>query len=151
MGWLTFVMPSSASRSLRTTEVRGLPCIELCCLNGRRYYVPLRLPPHWLGFRPFRLIPSRATATIDLIAGAGGPPQLKNQPCMHATSHTPVRFRGDPGSWLRTSAFAHVSLARTARSLTGLSFRRGDLSGVSRAQQREDQPVRESCTQSSRQ
>src|SRR5437764_8139051 len=57
--------PIRDTRSQRVTEVRALPCAELCCLGGHRYYAPLRLPLRCLGLRA-RLIPRRASAPLDL-------------------------------------------------------------------------------------
>jgi hypothetical protein len=70
MGWLAFAMPSPVPRNSRVTEVRGLPYAELCCLDDRRYYAPLRLPPRRPGLRG-RLIPGPASAAIDLARGRG--------------------------------------------------------------------------------
>src|SRR5215469_6657908 len=63
-------MPSPASCNARVTEVRGLPYVELCCLDGPRYYAPLRLPPHRPGLR-CGLIPGLASAATDLAIGCG--------------------------------------------------------------------------------
>jgi hypothetical protein len=70
MGWLAVAMPSPVPRNSRVTEVRGLPYAEFCCLDGHRYYAPLRLPPRRPGLRG-RLIPGPASAAIDLTRGRG--------------------------------------------------------------------------------
>src|SRR5262249_23373836 len=68
------------------------------------------------------LIPERATAAIALPAGAVGSPQSPGRPSLHADPSTPERVRAAPESMARTAAFAQLTQARPARSLTGLSF-----------------------------
>src|SRR5262249_61082723 len=67
-------------------------------------------------------IPEPATAAIDLPTGAVGSPQSPGRPSLHADPSTPERFRAAPESKARTAAFAQLTQARPARSLTGLSF-----------------------------
>ena len=64
------------------------------------------------------LLPGLSTST----PGAGGSPQLTDRPTLHAISHTPKRFRAAPESQARTAAFASLSQARPARTLTGGTF-----------------------------
>ena len=68
------------------------------------------------------LIPGQASAAIDLPTGAVGSPQSPGRPSLHAAPSTPERFRAAPESKARTAAFAQLTQARPARSLTGLSF-----------------------------
>src|SRR5262245_19916893 len=68
------------------------------------------------------LIPGQASAAIDLPTGAVGSPRSPGRPSLHAAPPTPERFRAAPESKARTAAFAQLTQARPARSLTGLSF-----------------------------
>ena len=61
------------------------------------------------------MLPGLSTST----PGAGGSPQLTDQPSLHAISPTPGRFRAAPESQARTAAFAQFPQARPAPSLTG--------------------------------
>src|SRR5438034_6831780 len=105
MGELALAMPSPVPCSSRITEVRVLSYTGLSWPGDHRSYDPLRLPPHRPGLR-CGLIPELASAAIDLATGAGGPPQLTEQPSLHAASHTPEGFRAAPESMARTAAFA---------------------------------------------
>src|SRR5487761_1462711 len=109
-------MPAPAPCRMRITEVRALPYAGFCCPGDRRYYGPLRLPPHCPGLR-CGLIPGRASAAIDTTPGTGGPPQLTDQPSLHAVASTPERFRGAPETKPRTAAFTRSIQVRPAHSL----------------------------------
>ena len=61
------------------------------------------------------MLPGLSTST----PGAGGSPQLTDQPSLHAISSTPGRFRAAPESQARNTAFAQFPQARPAPSLTG--------------------------------
>jgi hypothetical protein len=111
--------PSLATRA--TPKSGSFPRPELCCLGGRQYYYPVRLPRHCPGLRLWPL-PGRAPAAIDLPTGAVGSPQSPGRPSLHAGPSTPERFQAAPESKARTAAFARLAQARPARSLTGLSF-----------------------------
>src|SRR5437763_17079837 len=114
-------MPSPVSRSQRVTEVRALPCAELCCLGGHRYYAPLRLPLRCLGLRA-RLIPRRASAAVDLASGRRRVSPV-DRPAFAACR--PLYAGGVPGCSrcpARTAAFALSSRARLPRPLRVRTF-----------------------------
>src|SRR5262249_20156360 len=111
--------PSLATRA--SPKSGSFPRPELCCLGGQQYYYRSDSLCTALDFG-CGLIPERATAATDLPAGAVGSPQSTGRPSLHADLSTPERFRAAPKSKARTAAFAQLTQARPARSLTGLSF-----------------------------
>jgi hypothetical protein len=124
VGWLASAMPLPVSCNSRVTEVRSLPYAEFCCLDDRRYYAALRLPPHCPGLR-FGLIPGPASAAIDFADGCGRAPPV-DRPTF-AACHLPYAGAVPGCSKLQgPDCCLHPIVPGSTRSVPhGLFFRRG--------------------------